>query len=211
MNLVGIDNVNSTSSLPFNYNFVDGDERIMIKERIEDQYIKLNNLGFDYLSEIDDQNIKNDIIKDIINYVNENYTAIMNFESLFTKDFEEMGKFIYNFFCIDCYNTILPNFINQIKCYSINDFEEYAKIKYTEDTFLFKNALIICIKSILEQVLKLSQIDKTIKKDDSYNKLIKKYSYYIDLIDFGPAEKILNNYIFPLLNKHFNQILWRSN
>ena len=211
MDLLSIDNVFSTSSVPFDYVYIDKDEKNMIEEKIKDQYINLNNLGFDYLKDISEDELKINVLNDLISFVNNNYTAVVGFDSVFTKDTKEMGEYIYNFFCIDCYNMILPNLINQIKCYSYEEFERYYKDKLSYDSNLFKNKLILCIKSILDQVLKLSKIDNKITNDLSYKKLVKKYSYYIDLLDFGDASNLVSNYFNPLLIKHFDHILWRSN
>lgn len=211
MNLLAIDNIYSTSSIPYNYKYIDGDEKDVMKENIEDQYINLNNLGINLLNQIDENEIKLEIINELLDFVNYNYTSIINFESVFVNDTNEIGDFIYQFFCIDCYSTLLPNYINQIKCFSNKEFEEILKIKFNGNQHLFKNSFILCIKSILDQMLKLSNLDKNIKYDTSYKNLIKKYSYYIDLLDFGTTDKFLYNYIIPLMNKHFDQILWRSN
>jgi len=211
LDLQTIDSVYSTSSIPFNYKYLDMDLVEQLNNDIKDQYINFNNIGIDLLDSIEDEEIKKIILDDLLNYVNENYTSIIGLESVFFKDTLEMGTFVYHFFCIDYPTMILPNFINDIECFSIKEFEKAIKFKFNYKQDFFKASIITCVKNILDQILKLSNIDKKISNDESYKKLVKKYSFYIDMIDFGSAENLLYQYTVPILRKHFEEILWRSN
>jgi len=208
MDLQAIDNVFATSSVPFNYKYVDFDEMDTMNENIKDQYINLNNLGINILKEIKDNDIKATIIIEMIQFINDNYTSVVNFESLFVRDTEQIGGFIYEFFCVDTFNILIPKLITTINCNSRQEFEFIVnkKIKTT-----FKNKFILIIKNYLDQLFKLSNIDPKIKNDSQYNNIIKKFSYYIDLIEFGLQDQFVENYIFPLVNKHFEELTWRSN
>ena len=211
MDLQTIDNVFSTSSIPFNYKHIDKDEEDVMNENIQDQYINFNNLGVNLLQEIKEPQIKLNIIKDLIQYVNNEYTSVVNFESLFVRDIEEIGCFTYEFFCIDCYNILFPKYIASINCSNRQEFENVINNQYNVESYKFKNSFILIIKSYLNQMFKLSKLDPKIKDDKQYNNMIKKFSYYIDLMEFGLSDKFINNYIFPLVNKHFEELYWRSN
>ncbi len=211
MDIQAIDNVFSTSSIPFNYVHIDKDVEELMNENIQDQYINFNNLGVNLLQEIDDNNIKLNIIKELIQYVNSEYTSVVNFESLFVKDIEQIGSFTYEFFCIDCYNILFPKYIASINCNSREEFETIINNQYNSEPYKFKNSFISIIKSYLNQMFKLSNIDSKIRIDKQYNNMIKKFSYYIDLMEYGLSDRFINNYIFPLVNKHFEELYWRSN
>ncbi len=209
--LNGIDSVMSSSTtIPFNYNISDQEHINMYEETITDQYIYLNNLGDNLLSNLDEQS-KTVIFKNMLEYINNHYTSIVDNDNLLTSNLMLIGEYNYLFFCVDCPTMILPNYLNQIECYSNKEFRSIMKTKFKNESYLIKNSLILCIKSILDQFVKLSTLDSKIKDNDSYQNLIKKYSYYIDLIDFGEFDNFIENYLVKLFDKNFNDILWRSN
>jgi len=98
-------------------------------------------------------------------------------------------------------------FLALINCNSREEFNFIINNKI-KDTF--KNKFILIIKNYLDQLFKLSNIDAEIKKDKQWKNIIKKFSYYIDLIEFGLQDQFTENYIFPLVNKHFEELTWRS-
>ena len=210
MNLEGIESVYIPESIPYGVEVLDRDELKAKREILQNQYIHLNDLGVNYLKDIEDEDMRRILLQELVIFVNEHYTSIANLDSIFSKDSEEMASYIYQFFCVDCCNIICPNLINQIKCFSRNDFENYLKSKLNFNSPEFKKVLMSSIKSILDQILKLQKIDQNVSKDLSYKKLVKRFSYYLDFIDFGDAEKLMMNYLIPVTNKYFEDILWRS-
>ncbi len=210
MNLQTVDSVWSTSSVPYNFKYIDEDEMIINKEEIENQYINFNNLGFNILNDIE-EDMQIHILKDMLFFINDNYTSIINYENIFISDIEEIGKFTYQFFCVDCYNIILPKFLSVIKCNSIKGFESYITNNLNlGNSVKFKNVFISVIKLYLDKMIKLSKIDSKIKKDKEYIKMVKKFLYYIDLIEFGTTDNFRDNYVIPVVNKYFEELYWRS-
>ena len=210
MELDGLESVYLPESIPYGVDVIDKDELKAKREIIRNQYVQLNDLGINYLKDIEDQKIRRNILQELVLFVNEHYTPIADLESIFSKDSEEMASYIYQFFCVDCRNIVCPNVLNQIKCYSREDFEMYLKSRLEFNPSDFKKIMMISIKSILDQMLKLQEIDKTVSQDHTYKKLIKRFSYYLDFIDFGDAEKLMFSYLVPVMNKYFEDILWRS-
>ena len=211
LNLQVIDNVLSTSGfyMPDDESIEDNENVLAIKEQIQNQYINLNELGVYLLDSIENDIAKINILEEMVIYVDQNYTSIVN-QNFFKGDISEIGEFIYHFFCIDCYTMILPNFIHQINCTSIESFQKIFKNKYHNDTVLFKNAFLTTIKNIVIELIKLEKIDKKIKSNQDFVKLKKRFAYYLDLIEFGNGSNFYFNYILPLIESRFSEIFWRS-
>lgn len=223
LNLQTIDSPLSTSSIYFNipdnnsifgmppdYEIMEDNENsIEIKKQIEDQYINLNNLGIYLLNLIDNYTLKNEILEDLLIFVNENYTPIVN-QNFFKGDITKIGSFTYQFFCIDCFTMILPNFIQQIKCDSPESFEQILQYKFKNNSLLFKKDFLNTIKKIVMELLKLEKIDNRIQSNTDFIDLKKRFAYYLDLIEFGDGNNFLYNYIIPVINNNFSEIWWRS-
>ena len=148
----------------------------------------------------------------MLDYVNDNYMSIVDFDSsiILPQKLLETGNFVYNFICVDCYNTIIPNFLNYANCNSLESFDSLIQNKFRGDYSLVKANLVKIIKNIIDELLKLQRIDASVQTDEMYQKLLFKFSYYMELVDFGDTEKFTNNYIRPLLTKNIDSILWRT-
>lgn len=182
----------------------------MNEDIIKDQYIDFNNMGINLIDNIDSQ-YKSNIYANMLDYINDNYMSIVDLDSsaILPQKLLETGNFIYNFLCVDFYNTILPNFLNHTNCNSLDGFDSLIQNKFRGDYSLVKANLVKIIKNVIDELMKLQRIDTSIQKDDMYQKLLFKFSYYMELADFGDTEKFVNNYIRPLLIKNMDQILWR--
>lgn len=204
-----IDSVDNLMIVP--EDFINNEELEANEDIIKDQYINFNNLGIDLLSGID-TNFTSDILGNMLDFVNETYLSITDYDSsiILPKKLLETGLLIYEFICVDCYNTIIPNFLNYINCTSLDNLESIIQNKFKNDYSLIKVNLVKIIKNIVDELLKLQRIDSSIQSDTMYQKLLFKYSYYMELIDFGDTEMFVNNYIKPLLNKNLDSILWRT-
>ena len=204
-----IDSVDNLMIVP--EDFINNEELEANEDIIKDQYINFNNLGIDLLSGID-TNFTSDILGNMLDFVNETYLSITDYDSsiILPKKLLETGLLIYEFICVDCYNTIIPNFLNYINCTSLDNLESIIQNKFKNDYSLIKVNLVKIIKNIVDELLKLQRIDSSIQSDTMYQKLLFKYSYYMELIDFGDTEMLVNNYIKPLLNKNLDSILWRT-
>jgi len=191
-------------------NFINYEELIATEEVIKNQYINLNNLGIDLISNINDSYI-NKIYSNMLNFINETYLPITDYDSAMILPIRmiDIGKHVYNFICIDCYNTIIPNFLNHMNCNSLESLDNLIQIKFKGDYSLVKANLVKVVKNIVDELLNLQRIDPTVQTDKMYQELLFRYSYYIELVDFGEMEMFINNYIKPLLIKNIESILWR--
>jgi len=191
-------------------NYVNYEELVANEDVIKEQYINFENLGINLINNIDVK-FKQDIFANMINYINENYLSIGDYDATTILPIKllETGEYIYNFICVDCYNTIIPNFLTMTNCMSLDSFDALIKNKYKGDYSIVKTNLVKTIKTIVEELMKLQRIDKSIQQDEIYQKMLMKYTYYIDLADFGNTEKFIESYFKPLLMKNFDSILWR--
>jgi len=203
-----IDVVENLLQIPENY--IDVEELELNEELIKAQYINFDNLGIDLLDKIP-ENYKPEIFANMLEYVNNNYLSIVDFDSSTILPYKllETGNLIYNFICLDCYNTIIPNFLNHTNCNTLDGFDSLIQNKFRGDYSLVKANLVKITKIITEELLKLKRIDSSIQNDKMFQNLLSKFTYYIELVDFGDAETFVNNYIRPLLLKNFDSILWR--
>jgi hypothetical protein len=208
IDLNSIDNINNVIIIP--NNFIDNEELEVNENIITNQYINFNNLGVNFIDNIDN-NFKINIYANMLNHINDNYLSIVDLDSsiILPQKITEIGNHVYNFICIDCYNTIIPNFLNYTNCNSIDSFDSLIQNKFRGDYTLIKANLVKIIKNIVDELLKLQRIDVSVQKDEAYQKLLFKFTYYMELIDFGDTEKFINNYIRPLLVKNIDSILWR--
>ena len=204
-----VDSVYNLTTIPDN--FMSDEDLETNEEVIQNQYINFNNLGVNLIDNLDSI-YKSNIYANMLDYVNDNYLSIVDFDSsvILPQKLMETGNYIYNFVTIDCYNTILPNFLNHMNCNSLDGFDSLIQNKFKSDYSLVKANLVKIIKNVTDELLKLQRIDTSVQKDEMYQKLLFKFSYYMELVDFGDTEKFVNNYIRPLLVKNIDSILWRT-
>ena len=203
-----VDNI-SPILIPNNYN--DYEQIEAVEETIKDQYIKFENLGVNLLINSPNDNFKYEILANMINYVNENYLNISDFDAdiILPEKLMETGITIYQFLCIDCYNIIIPRFLSINNCYTLDGFDIMIKNRYKNNYSIVKANLVKTIKGVIDELTKLQLIDRTIQNDTQYKSMLMKFAYYVELVDFGDTEKFINNYFRPLLSKNFDSILWR--
>ena len=204
-----IDSIENVMIVP--HNFIKYEELEATEEPIRDQYVNFNNLGVDLISNCDPLFLT-DIYSNMLGYVNETYLSITDYDSvsILSQKLLETGKLIYDFICVDCYNTIIPNFLNYTNCNNLDSFESLIQFRYKGDYSLVKANLVKIIKNIVDELLKLQRIDSSVQSDTMYQKLLFRYSYYMELVDFGDTKIFTNNYIKPLLIKNIDSILWRT-
>lgn len=208
IDLNSIDVIENVINIPVD--FIDDEELEMNENIIKEQYINFNNLGINLIDNID-KSFKADIFANMLNYINDNYLSIVDLDSsiILPQKLIETGNYIYNFICVDCYNTIIPNFLNYTNCNTLEGFDSLIQNKFRGDYTLVKANLVKIIKNVVDELLKLQRIDTSVQNDEMYQKLLFKFSYYMELADFGDTEKFINNYIRPLLIKNIDSILWR--
>ena len=209
VDLNSIDDIQNVVIMPQNY--TNYEELEANEDIIKNQYINFNNLGVNLIDDID-LIYHNDIYANMINYINNVYLTVVDYDSsaILPQKNIETGKLIYLFVCVDCFNTILPNFLNQINCTTLESFDSLIQNRYKGDYSVVKANLVKVTQQIVDELLKLQKLNPNIQKDIMFQKLLQRYSYYLELVDFGDTEKFVNNYIRPLLLKNIDSVLWRT-
>jgi len=191
---------------------LDYDRYVSINEMLKNQYIEFEDLGTNLLSDIEDKQILNAVLTDFTDYFHNNISPIVEYQkSQIDGNTDQLGLKVYKFLCVDCYLTIIPKFLEELKIYSINDFERYYYETLDATPSSFKANFVRSIRDLYNNIKKLEKLDKTIKNDGNYKDLIRKYEFYIELMNFGNIDNFLNNYFRPVLSKNENDITWRIN
>jgi hypothetical protein len=181
----------------------DLDKYYQLNNTIKDQYINLNNLGVNFLS--DDEypdDVMSMVLNELLDYTHEHITPILEFEHTI-----ELGKTIYEFVCVDCFNTIVPAFLEANNLYSYDSFELYFNKKLKGNVNYFKANFAKAIQNIIINLRKLEVLDKKIINDSDYNNLLDRYEFYLNLINFGNSASFIENYFVPLLAKNEYEII----
>lgn len=213
--MLDLNDVNSVNDIPnvqrVENQIIDRDESISDKSIIENQYIELDNLGINLLKEIDDKDLKSEVLDELLQFANDNFISIayMDQVNISRAKLNEIGELVYQFLCVDCYNTLIPNFLSTHDIYNIKQFDIYFKNNLKNDVSTFKASFAKTINSVINKLFNLSNIDKKIKADKTYNEILKKYGFYLELINYGDSDKFLFNYFRPVLSKHESDLTWR--
>jgi hypothetical protein len=190
--------------------FINVEEYLEKKQVIFNQLRDLENLGVNILKEFEEDNVKNMIYNDIIDFSRENYLDLVDKDYILNEyQLKETANIIYQFLCVDCFNVLIPRILEQSNIQSISQYDKLVFNNRFEDNYI-KKIIINNLSEIVTNLLKLQKFDQTISDDESYKTLVKTFGNYLELIDFSDGEKINENYIRPLLNKFFPQLLWRT-
>jgi hypothetical protein len=190
--------------------FFDQEEYTENKEVIFNQLRDLNGLGQDMFKELDlADNIKYKIYADIIDFTREYYLNLADKDYILNNtQLEQTAMSLYQFLCVDCFNIIIPKILEQLNIQNSVQFDKLLNknndINYTKKQFLSN------LSEIVANLLKLQKIDHTISEDSQYKQLLSRFATYLELIDFSDSLKFTENYLKPVLNKHFDQLLWRT-
>lgn len=206
-----VDTFQTSTNASFPNEELDHDEMIELEEPIENQYKQFESLGVDLSKNIPQEYLIH-IFGKLIEYVNENYVSVVDYDSVVVSPTRtlQIGQLVYNFICLDNYFNILPSYLKRIDCYDINQFDKYFKNKLGNDVANFKASYITTIKNVVDRLNNLQKLKNNVRNDKNYQNLLNKYAYYIELVNFGDSDRFLFNYIRPVLIKHFDDILWRT-
>jgi hypothetical protein len=203
-----IDNIGSMVYPPPNY--LDMEEYIERKSVIFSQLQDLDNLGSNLLKDIEEGGIKDKIYRDIIDYTRDNYLEIFDKDYILNSaQLSQTANTIYQFLCVDGFNIIIPKILEQTDIQSIQQFDRLL-IHNRSDYNYIKKHMINNVGDVLKNLQKLKNIDHVIAEDEQYKNLINRFGNYLELVDFSDCEKFTENYLRPLLNKYFPQLLWRT-
>ena len=186
----------------------------IINLNITKQYKEFENLGQNYLQmfEVDLYDTDRErIFTDMLHYVNNNLISIADIDNLDT-NFERtlvVGNYVYEFICVDCKISLIPAFLEMMGITMLDELDQLINLKYLNSPAKFKDDLLKTIQITIDQLMKLQAISPIVKNDPNYQKMLGKYYYYQELIDYGDADMFLNNYVRPVLNKYQADIIWK--
>lgn len=185
-----------------------------IFNNIKHQYKDLNDLGINYLREFKDlitDEQKSELFTEMLDYIDKNVINIVDIESTYDDMQRQLviGEYIYEFVCVDLLNSLIPALMESLNITNPEDFDLIINNKYQSNPNIIKSDIAKTINLTLEQLNKLQMLSDVVKTDERYNKLLGKYLFYKDLIEFCDAEKFLEKYLRPLIYKYNSEILWR--
>lgn len=211
MDITDVDVIQQVPNIDEDDSFVDKELLEALESSVVDQYKNFTDLGIDLLDKIDNELIKTAILVNFVDYISDEYLTIPNYEDMLnsTQMLLEIGGYLYRFVCVDGYNTIMPNLLKNYDIFSIDEFDYIFKYKMNNDPEKFKEAVSNCINDIIIKLKNLRNLDRKVSQDNNYLALLKNYTYYYELVRFSDSNLLLFNYFRPVLNKNFNEIIWR--
>jgi hypothetical protein len=191
----------------------DRQEYVDQTESIVKQYKNFDNLGINYLKDINDIQFKAFILRDLIDYCIENYLTISNYDDIMASIDKtiQIGEHIYSFIIIDCYNIFIPNYLSLNRLSDLRSFDTYYNKSLLNDPLKFKKDFMGVIKHVIKTITRLMTISKEVSKDPNYINLMVKFGFYLELVNFFDADLFLNGYFRPILNRFSDDLIWRIN
>lgn len=188
--------------------------RDQIDENLKKQYQNLDELGVNYLNNINniiDNNSKIFIYNNMLSYIHNNIINIPDIDAI-DDDFNRLiliSEYVYEFICVDTVNSIIPALMELLNISTVEDFDLIINLKYNESPNKLKEDLLQTIHITLNQLQKLQTISPIVKNDNNYNKLLGKYLYIEELISLCDIDKFLTNFIRPVISKYISDIVWK--
>jgi hypothetical protein len=147
------------------------DQSIILEQDIIQQYQDLQFLGNDILQ---DYFINDDVLEDLILFVNDNYLPINHYELMVenSRNVQLFGRMIYKLLIVDFINEILPNICKTFN-YSIYDLLGIEEESLKEYLIFILNQKCELIKTLLDKA----------ENNKELNLELLKYTFGIDLFD----------------------------
>lgn len=209
IDLISIDSIEqATITDRLDPNLIDRDLLDSLNEGFKDQYIEFISLGTDLTVDMDDKYLSI-IFQEMTYYINENYTSIPNIDDIMNSNqiALNLGKKIYNFFCVDSVLNIIPNYLDYINVVNTEQFEIYFKQNLNSDSSNFKTSIVASIKETLRNLERIKNLDPSLETKKDYIDIVEKLKFYIELVIFGDSSNFIFNYFIPLLRKNEDQII----
>lgn len=211
--MIDLNNIDSISQATttdlLDPNLIDRDVLESLNENFKEQYIDFVNLGTDLINTVEDKKYLFFILQEMCNYINDNYTAIPNINNIDTSDIIslELGKKIYNFFCVDSVLNIIPNYLDYINVVNCDQFEIFYKQNLGLDPSNFKTSIVSSIKETLKNLERIKNLDPSLENKKDYINIVEKLKFYTELVNFGDSTNFIFNYFIPLFRKNEGQII----
>ena len=186
----------------------------IVETNIKKQYQHLENLGQNYLQMFDAElqdGDKYQILSNLIVYVDKNILSLVDLDNL-NGDKERTltaGSYIYELICVDTYASLIPALMEIIGITSVDEFDNLINTLYLDSPGRFKKDFLSTIQMTIEQLLKLQKITPDVKNDKQYQKLLGKYYYFQEIIEYGDCELFLQNFVRPVISKYSSDFIWK--
>ena len=92
---------------------------------------------------------------------------------------------------------------------SLDDFDALINTVYLDSPNVFKTNFLSTIQTTIEQLLKLQTITPEVKNDKQYQKLLGKYYYFQEIVEYGDCEMFLQNFVRPVIAKYSSDFIWK--
>lgn len=157
------------------------------------QFKTLINIGLDYSLDYPEVFEDEDLMKQLINYVHDNYLPIQDIHLVLGDDMKTkiVGKLLYKFLILDFPKILLPRIIKD----SGLTLDDVNKIPFKESLM----ALLINKTNKLNEIISIKNDYREMKKD-RYENL-----FYIQIID-NDLESFVNEYVLPLVELNYSTI-----
>ena len=185
---------------------------------LEDQIKNLNNLGINYLENVENLKERIDEIAPLFYFINKHYLSIPNIEQVLSDP--RLTKLVYRFLFVDMYNIILPNYLFVTKYTQYDSLDLFIQLKYSNNIQNLKTDLLraieVVIKSISEfkkLIQDINQPDSTKKAFEDMDEIAKVFAYYAEIIgsnDDISLKTFLKNYLYPVLRRYEDDLIWRA-
>jgi len=183
---------------------------------LQDQIKNLNNLGKNYLENVEDIKEKIDEISDLFYYINRYYLSIPDIDKVLSST--KLTKLIYRLLFVDMYNIILPNYLHITKFIQYDSIDEFIQLNYSsEKVGNLKNDLLKSIEIVVRSVKEFKKLIKDFnnvdKKFTDLDEILQTFAYYAEVIGNNSDNSLrifLKNYLYKVLNSYKDDLIWRS-
>lgn len=157
---------------------------------LKEQYIKLNNLGIDYLIQYDTVHIR--ILTEFLHYINDNYITLTDFTYIELDQVQIFAKCIYDILFVDMINDTIPQICN---------------VKKIDDPIKLIQADVDETKQILLEHYNetLKSLNSLYKINPSLGGVMVKNSFAIDLFSMDISQWY-EEFFVPVVTNYTDQI-----
>lgn len=159
---------------------------------LKEQYIGLNNLGIDYLSQYMIE-IRSKTISDMLSFINDKYIAIIDFSSLDYNKLYELFKNLYKILFVDMVLKTIPSIC------IVNKIKDPSKL-------IQANSLEVKQLLINHYTTTLKQLNILYPINNSLNEEILKNSFAIDLFN-NDLDNFTETFLFTIIQKYNDRML----
>jgi len=208
--MLEIQTIDHIDNLVYYTNYCDMEEYTARKEIIFNQLRDFNDLGVNLLKDIEEGDIKNMIYSDIIEYARNNFLNLYDKDYILTDaQLKQTATIIYELLCVDCFNIIIPRILEELEIQTVKQLDRILMFNRNNKNFI-KKKMTEHLEGILKYLVKLKNLATAISENENYKDMMRRFGNYLELIDFSDNETFVDNYLRPVVNKHFTQLLWRT-